>query len=215
MVDGAIVPSREYWDEFYRNDGDAVPHQPSAFATWALDHFPPGASIIELGFGTARDSLYFATKGHTIRGFDFSATAVTRANRLATSSSVDAKFDLLDLTSPSAAEALKRMVTEPVVIFGRFLMHALPKVGRETVFNVARDVQALLFLEFRTAQDMETGHYFGEDHFREFLETSEVRRAVESRGARVVHALEGRGLAVYKDEDPVVGRIIADFGTFC
>ncbi len=62
------------------------------------------------------------------------------------------------------------------------------------------------WLEFRTAEDAQAPHVFGE-HFRRYLELGEVVAEVEEQGMRVLDSAEGRGMAVYKDEDPWVARL--------
>jgi hypothetical protein len=51
---------------------------------------------------------------------------------------------------------------------------------------------------------------FGE-HYRNYLEPQVVMDEVEALGGTVVHSEEGHGLAVYRDEDPHVCRLVVQW----
>ena len=47
----------DYWESFYASRASSsVPEEPSAFARWVAGRLRPDQPVIELGFGTARDS---------------------------------------------------------------------------------------------------------------------------------------------------------------
>jgi hypothetical protein len=87
-------------------------------------------------------------------------------------------------------------------------VHALEDDGRQ---NLWRLVRLLLqgggraYLEFRVT---ETDHVFGE-HFRHFVSPEVVMEEIARNGGRIEHHEVSTGLAVYKDEDPLVCRIVA------
>ena len=64
------------------------------------------------------------------------------------------------------------------------------------------------YLEFRTGLDADAEHEFGE-HFRKYLEPDVVVAEIEARGGQIEHREAGHGLAVYKNEDPHVCRLVA------
>lgn len=209
---------QQYWDTFYAgHDSDGVPRAPSPFAEWVADRVGPGTPVVELGFGTARDSLWFARRGHPVRAYDFAPSAVEAARRTAERSDLDARFETLDLYDPHACDEVARAVaglSDPPLVYARFLVHALEEDGRENLFRLAADGLAeggFLALEYRTDADRGQRHLFGDDHFREFLSPSLVLDQLHGRGATVIEAVEGHGLAVYKDEDPHIARVLATF----
>lgn len=202
----------EYWNSFYQKG--KPPQNPSSFATWVSNTIPYGQPIAEFGFGNGRDSFYFSSQNHQVTAFDFAETAVSQAQKLAKDKKIPASFALLDLqdkaATKAAASGLANKETKPIV-YARFLIHSLKNKARNNLFDLAQEVSTSIFLEFRTNQDSEERHIFGDDHFRLFLGPEQVEQELKSRGAQIVRSEASKGLAVYKDEDPHVARIIAEW----
>lgn len=177
----------------------------------------PGQQVVELGFGTARDSLYFSRTGRAVHGLDFAESAVEHARATARVQGQSCHFDVLDLYDDGAvgrAGASLAATRGPLALYGRFLLHSLEDAGRANVLRLAATVlrgRGELYLEFRTGKDLGQEHLFGDDHYRQFIDPMTVVREVEDRGGRVTHLEEGHGLAVYRTEDPHVARLIARF----
>lgn len=210
---------REYWNSFYRSrESQAVPLAPSAFAAWSITQIPPGQPIVEVGFGNARDALFFARQGHPVRGYDYAASAVRQAAGGADGEDLPAGFAELDLYDAGATDRLGREIaaSQPLpTLYGRFLIHSLEDHGRHHLFDLAATALGAggrLFLEFRTGLDRDEEHVFGDDHYRQYLQPEAVEQELRDRGATIVHSEAGRGLAVYKQEDPHVARIVAQWG---
>lgn len=210
---------RSYWEDFYAGASCAVvPQEPSAFARWVAHRATPGATIIDVGTGTARDALWFAAGGWTVRGLDYARSAVERARGLVTESPRPPRFDLLDLYETDAVATTAAALSEEPGdhdVYGRFLVHALEDAGRHNLWLFAATVLShggLLFLEFRTGKDATEPHVFGE-HFRVFLSPDEVVDELESAGAAVAWRQEGHGLATFGTEDPHVCRLVVSWST--
>lgn len=211
----SVDEQRRYWDDFYKSARSAdVPPDPSAFAAWTQERLSDEQLVIEFGFGTARDALWFLRQGHAVRGYDFANSAVDAANQHAEALPGDASFAVLDLSDTSAVNAavadLSTHEAAPAV-YGRFLIHSLTDVGRTNLFDVASGLGAELFVEFRTGKDKGMKHIFGDDHYRTYLDPESVVIEIEERGGRVTTLDQGHGRAVYKSEDPHVARVLADF----
>ena len=206
----------DYWESFYASRASSsVPEEPSAFARWVAGRLRPDQPVIELGFGTARDSLWFAQEGHQVRGYDFAEHAVQRAQGLADGRELAARFAVLDLYDRAAVDLVAKEVAGTAyrpAVYGRFLVHSLEDAGRANLLDLAGDVLGdggELYLEFRTGKDQGEQHLFGDDHFRVYLDPAVVVREIEERGGVVVHHEADHGFAVYKTEDPHVARIVA------
>ena len=209
----------DYWNGFYAGaDRGRVPEQPSAFATWADRQLPPGQEVVELGFGTARDALFFARRGRPVHGFDFAESAVDHARTRAATEGLGARFSLLDLYDDAGVDRVAGSLGSAAAargVYGRFLVHSLEDPGRANLLRLAAAAlggdRGELFLEFRTGKDLGQEHLFGDDHFRQFIDPMVVVLEVEHLGGEVTHLEEGCGLAVYRTEDPHVARLIARF----
>jgi hypothetical protein len=213
-MDARIEAHRRYWDDFYRRRSGDVPKDPSDFAVWVADQIPDDQLVVELGFGTARDAFYFVQHGHALEGFDFAESAVSAAIDHAQQLPGQASFSVLDLCDADAVQevaARLRERGEPVVVYGRFLIHSLDEAGRHHLLDLAADTRAQLFLEFRTGNDAGQEHLFGDDHYRTYLDPEVVVTEIQERGGEVKQCVQGHGFAVYKSEDPHVARIEAHF----
>jgi hypothetical protein len=182
-----------------------------------------GLEVVDIGFGTARDSLYFAGQGRPVRGLDFAESAVQHARGHAAAHGLAARFDVLDLYDDEAVDRVATtLAADPGgrAVYARFLVHSLEEPGRANLFRLAATALAgaggegaggELFLEFRTGKDHGQKHLFGDDHFRVFLDPGLVEKEIEALGGEITHREEGCGLAVYKTEDPHVARLVARF----
>jgi hypothetical protein len=212
------APHHDYWDSFYASRASGgVPEEPSAFGRWVLDELAPGQPVVEFGFGTARDALWFADRGHQVLGYDFAESAVHQAQGRADGRSLPAGFEVLDLYDGPRVDAVATELAGTVAapaLYGRFLIHSLEESGRRHLLDLAARVLnggGQLYLEFRTGKDAGGTHLFGDDHFRVYLDPDLVVGEVEARGGRVSVLQEGHGFAVYKSEDPHVARLVATF----
>lgn len=205
--------NRDYWNTFYSGHGHHfVPSEPTDFARWASNRIPLGELIWEFGFGTGRDSLWFAGMGYSLRGFDFAPSAVFTATQAARSENSAAEFHLLDLERVSRMESSIHATDHSKVnIYGRFLLHSLTDRARLNLWSIAESVgcEVALFVEFRTEADARMHHAFGDEHYRKYLKVDVVSDEIASHGGSITETVEGIGLATYKDEDPVVARIAA------
>ena len=206
----------EYWDSFYASQASRrVPEEPSAFARWVEGRLRPEQHVVELGFGTGRDALWFARQDHPVTGYDFAEHAVQRAQGQADSWKLAATFSVLDLYDSGGVEVVSKEVAETTAapaVYGRFLIHSLEDPGRAGLLNLAAAVLSdggHLYLEFRTGQDQGHQHLFGDDHYRVYLDPEVVVGEIEELGGMIDHMESGHGLAVYKTEDPHVARICA------
>ncbi len=173
---------------------------------------------MELGFGTARDSLFFARRGRAVQGFDFAESAVTHAQSQADEQELTSQFSILDLYDDlevSRTAASLAWASGARAVYARFLVHSLEDAGRANLLRLSAAVlgggSGELFLEFRTGKDLGQEHLFGDDHFRLFLDPMIVEMEIEALGGEVTYREESCGLAVYKTEDPHVARLVARF----
>lgn len=211
-----MVEQRRYWDDFYRGGRSAkVPHDPSAFATWVAQQLRSEQTIVECGFGNARDSLWFAHHGHAVRGYDFADSAVAAAQGAAAAEpSMDARFESLDLSDSAAVTAAAadlQALPGLAAVYGRFLIHSLEEEGRHNLIELARSLAGEIYVEFRTGKDAGQKHLFGDDHYRTYLDPQTVVSEIEARGGTLKVLQQGHGMAVYKSEDPHVARIVASW----
>ncbi len=219
---GVLAPGSEpdakraYWDEFYASSRlRDVPEEPTKFARWVRKRIEPATRIVELGCGSGRDTLWFASKGYDVEAFDFASSAVARVRAAAAAFGRTIPVRELDLSRHDDVHDAAQAVLAagaPRVVYARFLLHSLDECGQAGLFQFAATVLrsgGLLFLEFRARQDEAGLHLFGDDHFRTYPKVEDVVAAIESHGGQVLKAKTRQGWAPYRTEDPFVTRVIA------
>lgn len=202
-----------HWEEFYRGqDSAAVPDEPSAFAQWVHERESTARPLMEIGFGTGRDALWFAGLGYQVHGLEYAHSAVAHAREAADAAGLSARFEAFNLYELRQVLAMGARLAQdgtPLTLYGRFLVHALEDDGRQNLWRLAQmalRAGGLCYLEFRTGKDEGAEHAFGE-HFRRFLEPDVLVDEIEACGGHIDYREEGHGLAVYQDEDPHVCRL--------
>lgn len=211
---GGLISHRKYWDAFYSQQRQRVPNGPSPFALWVADNYSSDRPLVDVGCGTARDSLWFAHKHERhVTGLDYNLGVLRRATNRSRRRSLDTEFHLVNLYDTRAALSWGASLAhreQPCDVYARFVLHALNEPGQQNLIRLA--AMALrrsghLFLEFRTPEDAELSHVFS--HGRHYVSPERARAMVEAAGGRVVQEITGTGMAPYESEDPVVCRMVA------
>jgi len=203
-----------WWSFYFGRSQETVPTEPSPFARWVHDREPPDSAIVDIGAGTGRDALWFARRQHDVLGLDYIPAATERADRQARDEDLPARFrtlNLYDIRQVLAIGADLAHRDTPPALYGRFLIHALEDAGRHNLWRIASMCLrrgGRFYVEFRTGLDAGAEHEFGE-HFRRYLEPDTVVAEIEAAGGQIEHREAGHGLAVYKQEDPHVCRLVA------
>jgi SAM-dependent methyltransferase len=203
-----------WWPFYFGKSSSTVAEDPSPFAQWVHQREDATSSIVDIGSGTGRDSLWFARQGREVLGMDYIPAATERAGKTADRENLPAKFktfNLYDVRQVLTMGAEFAHREQPPVLYGRFLIHALEDFGRHNLWRVASMCLrrgGRFYLEFRTGLDAKAEKVFGE-HFRKYLDPDVVVAEIEERGGQIEHREAGYGLAVYKNEDPHVCRLVA------
>nr|WP_275585577.1 methyltransferase domain-containing protein [Blastococcus saxobsidens] len=209
---GEFNMARDYWQDFYQSPGvDRVPATESTFAGWVAERLPEGAGVLDIGTGTARDARFFAREGRRVLGIDYSSAAIERARGLAAQEGWSADFRVVNLGDLTSVGDLVADLDGTVDwhLYARFLLHAIDDTARANLWTLAGAVARRggeCWFEFRTSEDQDATHVFGE-HFRRYLSPEQVTDELAEHGIEVVERVHGQDLAPYRDENPWVGRL--------
>ena len=196
----------EYWNNYYQQD---FIKEASPFAKFCQDnHLKHPLRMIEFGSGSGRDLRFLHHSGNQITGYDTSTKAVANIK----SAYPDLDIVLGDFTQLASCNNLDG-------VYSRWTLHSIDEAAADRALswcaeNIANE--GLLMIEVRTIND----HLYDEgipagrnafitDHYRRFIVPDELKAQLESLGFRIVFFEEGQGFSVYKDNDPVLLRIIA------
>ena len=178
--------------------------------------------MVEWGSGNGRDSLFFAAQGHNTVAMDLSIEAVNVADTEAKSRGLHGAVQFLqgDLSSGTDVRNAVRIARtrdgDPSLVFYcRFVLHSLDESEEGRFLSALSNCMhpgECIFLEFRTKEDINRQKHYPM-HFRRYLDSEQFQRTIESSlGFTVKYSVTGIGMAKYRDEDPVVTRIIAAKG---
>jgi len=105
--------------------------KPSSTARIFLQMFPPheGQTLVEIGCGEGRDSIFFARNGYLVRGFDFSSEGVKKSIAWANQLNLSIDFFQADINE-------YRLDMPYDAVFGSGALHYIPQGLREkTIAN--------------------------------------------------------------------------------
>lgn len=172
-----------YWEKFYKKGAE---EKPTDFAKFVMP-WVNGKLIYDVGAGNGRDSVFFSQHNQVIGVDPVGRPWSVNGNLRWIKGGVN---DLVHLEQyPNS------------VIYSRFLIHA---ITREETKRLIRWSRGLFIAEFRVRGDKPEIY---KNHRRVFWTDKSILNLF--RGWELLYFHKGRGLAKFKDEDPLVVRIIA------
>jgi bifunctional enzyme CysN/CysC len=201
----------QHWNSFYKRG--ISPVTPSPFAEYVAQWLSPSSTLLEVGCGNGRDASFFASQGHQVVALDPSEEAITFCQGLHSGLTITFLSQTINGLTATHTEKFSH-------IYSRFCLHAMTKEEAGIFLAEASKLLQLggnLFIECRSINDdlaregeviSPTERIF--DHYRRFIVLDELLLNLENNGFEVVESVESKGLAVYKNEDPVVIRVIAN-----
>ncbi len=105
--------------------------QPSSTARIFLQMFPPyeGQTLIDIGCGEGRDSIFFARNGYRVRGFDFSSEGVKKSTAWSDELNLSIDFFQADINE-------YRLDRPYDAVFASGALHYIPQdLREEIIFN--------------------------------------------------------------------------------
>lgn len=176
-------------------------------------------TVLDIGCGDGRDAFAFARGGFRAIGIDRSHIGIRHATQKAADAGLDAslKFEACDV---SDVEAMQAVITKArsladdgrTLFYLRFFLHSIPEAVQDALLaSIAEHAREgdVLAAEFRTEEDASNPKVYGK-HYRRYQNGRAFGVALAERyGFTVSHEEEGTGLAPYKDEDPVLYRVVA------
>lgn len=200
-----------YWNDYYNKF--LAPKEPSQFAKNILTYLNKNKRLIELGCGNGRDSIYFANNGIKVTAIDQCEISIEYLRKCNIKGS-------LKFYSDNFINSKLLKDNKYDYVYSRFTMHSISEEQQdETLINVfkALNNNGLLFIEARSIKDnifgmgieVERNAYIYNEHYRRFIIREEILNKLTEIGFKIIFVDENNGYAKYKNEDPIVIRIIA------
>ena len=189
--------NKAYWKKYYRKQGAWWKKhlsgnkltKPTAFAVFCNSIIKPQSKIIELGSGNGRDAYFFGARGHEVTGVDYTTKPPRKEN---------VKFVKQD-----AGDFLKQHEKKYDIIYSRFFFHAISKQKLKEILDLS---SGIILAEARSIRDKS----FKKDHKRNLIDGDQLITDLLKKNFHIMFFQEGKGLAVYKQEDPIIIRIMAE-----
>ena len=174
----------------------------------------PGSTVVDLGCGSGRDSLFFAARNHKVLAVDLSSEAIRMIRRAASGiTAVEEDFVTFLGKYENAFDYL----------YSRFSLHAISADQEQALMRRAYDSLkkgGSLLIEARSVQDERFGRgeeigkntFRYEGHARRFIDINDLEKSLRETGFLIEKIVQSRGFAPYGDEDPVIIRAVCKKG---
>ena len=192
----------DYWDKFY-SGVDLKLGIPSQFAAFvAMEYLEKVSTILDIGCGNGRDSVFFSSLDFEVIGIDASTKAVEQIKKNSTS---NAKFFVGNISDKNLRHLLKKNINslDKKLIYSRFFLHAITNKLEEDLWSLVDSLTSkgdFMALEFRTEKDEKLTKSTPE-HYRRFVSTEEVIKKTSNIGYVCDYQIEGFGYAKYKNDN--------------
>ena len=202
---------QQYWNQFY--ESGTLTNEPSFFAKEMLERYITLGTLLELGCGNGRDSLFFAKNHIDVTAIDESKTVISRLKKEHEKSGV--RFISGDFVT-----APELRLGSYDYIYSRFTMHSITKKQEDLLLKNVYDAMkndGMFFIEARTIYDelygkgesLEHNAFLYNGHYRRFLVLEELLDSLQTVGFQIIDSKQEKGFAPFQEEDPVVLRIVA------
>ncbi len=169
-----------HWNTTYKTRGIVAVVE---FAKKAVERLNANASILDIGCGDGRDSVYFASLGHNVTAIDFSEEAIARVRK--ENPSIDSRvMNTTKMDFPDASFD---------AVYAHLSLHYFDDATTEAIFqNIRRMLKpgGLFFVRCKSTKDVFFGegervgenmflrghlrHFFTPDYMRKQLKDFEV-----------------------------------------
>lgn len=176
-----------YWKDFYSKKIKDI-NKPSSFALWFMKNaklFEISLSkfIYDIGCGNGRDSKYFIRKGFDVISID-----------------VNSKYGLVEDVIQFMSRKLKAGI-----FYSRFFLHSISDIEILDFINMIPK-KSWFVAEYRVIGDKPVVY---KGHKRNFIDQNWLLTVLIQKGYEIRFSQVSRDLAVYKNENPLIGRVIA------
>lgn len=214
---GVSTSDDAYWNRFYSHRQVEI-EAPSSFAQHVIGEIRAAARLFELGCGNGRDALYFASRGLQVVACDRSQVAVEMLRARPELAAFPHRPEFLHADFVELPELYRGPAHD--VVYSRFTLHAVPAQVQAAALSWARSALAsggTLFIEARSVkgslygkgEPVERDAFLHDGHYRRFLRLDELLDELSGLGFSIASAVEQAGVAIYRDDDPVVLRVAA------
>ena len=209
------MDDKKYWTEYYAKN--SKPTDSSTFAEFILPKLDKNKNLIGLGCGNGRDSIYFVQNNLKVVAVDQVQCEIDYLNENHKEENIIFVADDFTNLDNTKHEIINE--TDFDYIYSRFTFHSInEKKENRTLDWIEKNLSegGYFLLEARSINDpmFKQGNALSENenftnHYRRYMDLDVITDKLESRNFEIIYKIEDNNLAVYKDDNPYVIRIIA------
>ncbi|WP_183407343.1 class I SAM-dependent methyltransferase [Massilia aurea] len=213
-----IDSNKGFWDRYYSNqfDNKVWLESPSQFAAFVGSNNSRDTRLLDIGCGNGRDSIFFATLGFDVTCVDYSQAALDVCKATADRRNLSITTEALSVTSFADVFKFSAENSEKFgIVYARFFLHAIDENSERNLLRLAFSViepGGKFVLEYRClATDGSNAHevnYENGQHYRRLIQQEIFKQAAIVAGFEVEYSTLGRGHAKFRNEDPLIGRMV-------
>jgi SAM-dependent methyltransferase len=204
MKNYKLNENSEYWNKYYNNKKEILPN--SSFSKFTLPYLQPRLSLIDIGCGDGRDSLFFAKNNIETLGVDFSKVTTSKNKEYEND---NLKFKRLNLMK------INDITQNFNYAYCRFMLHAINYEIQEQIFDwMFKNILNKIFIETRIADAQVDSQKY--NHFRRDFTRNEVLKSLEKHNFKIIYSKVSRNFSKYKkaysvndlNHNPLLLRIV-------
>jgi hypothetical protein len=195
---------KKYWKEYYNKHKDA--YENSTFAEYVIKYLDKNKTLIDLGCGNGRDSIFFSKKLNVV-GYDQCENIISHINSLGNDKLEGVCGDLSDIKLDKTFD----------YAYSRFSLHSITKSDEDKMFLwVKKNIKEMFFIETRSDFDKLTK--IDTDHSRRFINMEKLLQRLCNYGFKIKYAEISDNFAIYNsiynqpanlvDKNPKIIRIV-------
>lgn len=203
-----------YWSNYYLENNK--PTEPSTFAKFVIDKLDKNKTLIELGCGNGRDSVFFSKQGLNVIAVDQVDNEIKFLNEHYSDDNLNFVCDDFTNLKESKSDLINNSDFD--YIYSRFTFHSIKESCEDRTLDwISKNLNNGIFLlEARSINDpmFKLGKALSDNenftnHYRRYMDLDIFCKKLESRNFEILYKIEDKDLAPYKDDNPYVIRIIA------
>ena len=187
--------------------------EPSDFAKYILKYLESGKKLIELGCGNGRDAIFLSNNKIDVVAVDQCESSINNLKSSVSSDNIDFVADDFIETKLLEKESFD-------YVYSRFTLHSISEEQENKLINRVYEAlkkDGLLLIEVRSVKDEIFGlgeeiarnAYVYNNHSRRFVVLDELVEKLKAIGFEIDFVDENNNYAIYKDQNPIVIRVIA------
>lgn len=192
-----------HWENYYKKHIDAF--EPSSFAKFVLKYINKNETLLDIGCGNGRDSIFFANKKINAIGIDQCVKEIEYLKRKYVLKNL--KFLTDDFTN------LKKKLPKINHLYSRFSLHSVDDISENKIIEWAsKNIDGYFFIETRSDKDLSKKA----NHYRRLININSLLQKLTKNNFKIVYVKLSKNFSRYKqkynvegnEKNPLVIRIV-------